>query len=78
MVGRELLTLCPHGEDHQGKWMRGEGERRRGRSGSGENMTDLKSWKAMIIMGKELGDLLGTEFGSLVMIWVPGNMIEGV
>ena len=46
MVGRELHTICPNGEDHQGASMRGGGGREPGTPGNGSNMIDLRKSKA--------------------------------
>lgn len=55
MVGRELHTICPHGEDHQGL-AREIGEKSEiDKHGCGRKLDASKKSKAMTMMGKALG-----------------------
>lgn len=54
MVGRELHTICPHGEDHQGL-ARERGERSEiDKHGSGRKLDASKKLTATTMMGKAL------------------------
>ena len=75
MVGRELLTICPFREDHQGH-DRGGSPTKVGAGGDGKRREELKSFpKAMMTMSKVLKlvlihmVLLATSFILRVSIW---------
>ena len=75
MVGRELLTICPFREDHQGH-DRGGSPTKVGASGDGKRRGELKSFpKAMTTMSKALRSVLhhmvslAMSFISQALIW---------
>ena len=52
MVGRELHTICPHGEDHQGVRRERGGRSGSGKQGSGRNKSVSKSSIVKMMTGK--------------------------
>ena len=52
MVGRELHTICPHGEDHQGVGRERIRRNGSGNSGSGSNKGGSKSWPVIRMMDR--------------------------
>lgn len=79
MVGRELHTLCPTGEDHQGACERRRGGGVLARLDAGRSMIGSRKLKVKTITGRRL-NFTDTEnkskprvmsFISLVQIWSP-------
>ncbi len=86
MVGRELHTICPNGEDHQGRGRGRKGGSGTNKLGNGRRLADLRNCRPMTMMAKEFPQVPGfSKKGSLVtssslrvLIWVLAPCIDGV
>lgn len=86
MVGRELLTMCPLGEDHRGDDRGGGTTDNAISAGHGRMMIVSKSLILTMIFHKALSfnqtmatkDLFRTSFDLPASIWVPVQLAVGV
>ena len=86
MVGRELHTICPNGEDHQGRGRGRRGGSGTNKLGNGRRLAGLRNCKPTTMMAKEFSQVPGfSRKGSLatssslrVLIWVLAPCIDGV
>lgn len=72
MVGRELHTICPLGEDHQGLGRVREGRNEDGNKENGKKSGILKNWRVILTVVMAFGFgflLLATNYISPGAIW---------